>query len=744
MKKGISPYYLIKLLIDVLPATLVVTIPMATLVGILLALGRLSTDNEITAMKSHGIGFHQILFPLLVVASLLSIFDFVFMDYALPRGNVAYAALKRDISRRNPAFVLEEGVIMKELEREGKLWMYESTDSKTGRLRDIKVWDSIWSGKPRFIHAREGSIGFENDQGWLELYDGLTYEPISDASNGFRVTNFAEHRIALDFTEAVERTQYESESPRSMSIADLKVHIGKLASRVEQRNESSFLIDQLRYARVEYHKKFSIPFACFVFGLIGVPLGLMVKRSGKMIGTGIGLVLILVYYLLLQVGQDTGRSGILRAGISMWMPNIVIGAIGLGFAARVILEGKLEFLQKPRLAAIVLTLFDAIVDILERLVAAIPKWRGAQIEAEGQVTSRKRGLRILDRYVLTEYLKAFVLALAFFIALVVIVRLLDKDIKRFDEDISYIAAIQIVLYQAPRRIMEVVPLASFLAAFFVLGRMVRNNELTAMKAAGVSVYRIIMPILVSTVLICVIFAVFYDRVASPTYHRANQLRQRIPLRRSRNVVFKGQQNRLFYIQNLDLENEIIDRMTIYEFDSNKNLTQEIFADSTTWPPNQWHLVNGFIRRFDKAVEVAFEPLSAKYIDRSENPERFAGNDKDLRAMTIRELRQQIRYKQMVGQSTRREQVRLQHKMAYPFAAFVVVLIGAPISIRFGRAGFFAGLVMAFFLSFLYWGLSFATLEGLGENGKLSPIMACWGANVVYATIGFLLIWKTPQ
>lgn len=344
VSKGVSPYYLVKLLIYVLPATLVVTIPMATLVGILLSLGRFSTDNEITAMKAHGIGFHQILVPLLVISSLLSIFDFFFMDYALPRGNLAYVSLKHDISRRHSAFVLEEGVVMKELEREGKLWLYESTDPDTGRLQDVKVWDSIWPGQPRFVNAKEATVGFKEGQAWLTLYDGVTYEPISDSVDGFRVTAFLEDRIALDFTETLERTQFESKSTRNMPLARLKAHIGQLQDGLLQ-NQSKPQMDRLRYAQVEYHKKFSIPFACVVFGLIGVPLGLIVKRSGKMVGFGIGLGLVLVYYLLLQVGQDTGRSGFLPAGFAIWLPNLVIGLLGLGFAMRVILEGKLETQQ---------------------------------------------------------------------------------------------------------------------------------------------------------------------------------------------------------------------------------------------------------------------------------------------------------------------------------------------------------------------------------------------------------------
>ena len=344
VSKGVSPFYLVKLLIYVLPATLVVTIPMATLVGILLSLGRFSTDNEITAMKAHGIGFHQILLPLLAVSSLLSIFDFFFMDYALPRGNLAYVSLKHDISRRHSAFVLEEGVVMKELEREGKLWLYESTDPDTGRLQDVKVWDSIWPGQPRFVNAREATVGFKEGQAWLTLYDGVTYEPISGSTDGFRVTAFVEDQIALDFTETLERTQFESKSTRNMPLAKLKTHISKLQDGFLQ-NQSKSQIDRLRYAQVEYHKKFAIPFACFVFGLIGVPLGLIVKRSGKMVGFGIGLGLVLIYYLLLQAGQNAGRNGFLPPGFAIWLPNLVIGLLGFGFAMRVILEGKLEMQQ---------------------------------------------------------------------------------------------------------------------------------------------------------------------------------------------------------------------------------------------------------------------------------------------------------------------------------------------------------------------------------------------------------------
>ncbi|RKU21652.1 hypothetical protein C6499_21900 [Candidatus Poribacteria bacterium] len=353
-------------------------------------------------------------------------------------------------------------------------------------------------------------------------------------------------------------------------------------------------------------------------------------------------------------------------------------------------------------------------------------------------------MKILDRYLLREYLRAFVVGLLFFIALIIVVRLLDYDLKKFEDDISYTTAVKIVLYQAPRRIMEMVPIAGFVAVFFTLGRMVRRNEFTAMKAGGISVYRLLAPILIVTLIICGIFAVFYNRVASPAFHEAHLLQNKVRPRRGRNIVFKGKDNRTFYSQRIALDAKKINQLTIYEHDPENRLDRITFAKSATWTPTEWELTDGFIRHFEQGVEVDYETFDTHVIERHEDPARFIGSEKDPRAMTIKELREQIAYKREAGQISRKEQVKLYHKTAYPFAAVVVVMLGAPIAIRFGRAGFFAGLVIAFFLSFIYWALSFATLEGLSENGKLHPFLACWGANILYGLVGSIMIWRTPK
>lgn len=348
VQKGISPFYLVELVLYVMPATVVLSLPMAALVGILLALGRLATNNEIVAMKAHGVAFHHLMLPLIGVAAVLSLVDLALMDYALPRANLAYATLKRDIQRHHPAFVLEESTVMKELEREGKLWMYESTDAESGRMQNVKIWDSIWSGRPRFSHAQEGTLGFEDGRALLTLYDGLTYEPSTDNPDGFRVTRFQQQQLALQLTEDLERGEFQNQTPRSMSISQLTAYIERLESTLAGSKNPDHTLSRIRFAQVEYHKKFSIPFACLAFGLMGVPLGLMVQRGGKMIGFGVGLAVILVYYLLLQIGQSTGLNGILSPGLAMWLPNIVIGVLGIALSVRMIGEGAVRRWRAPR------------------------------------------------------------------------------------------------------------------------------------------------------------------------------------------------------------------------------------------------------------------------------------------------------------------------------------------------------------------------------------------------------------
>ena len=350
VQKGISPRYLVELISYILPATLVLTIPIAVLVGLLLAFGNLSTQNEITAMKASGIGVNQLSVPVLTVCLLISVIDFGLMNFALPRANRAHLRLLRDIRARQPAMSLEDGVLMRELEREGKTWMYDRRDPVTGRLQQVLIFDEYADGKPRFIVANEADIGFREGYVNLTLYDGRTYEPHTTEAERYTTFMFNQKTISLDVAEALERSETDrgTESPRNMSLGQVSEYLRERRAMLkrervahetmaQQRNRPAGWVEtRLRYreteiarGRVEWHKKIAIPFACLAFGIIGVPLGISVRRSGRMVGLGVGLGLILVYYVLLQMGQTLGTRGAISPWFGIWLPNLTTAAAGI-------------------------------------------------------------------------------------------------------------------------------------------------------------------------------------------------------------------------------------------------------------------------------------------------------------------------------------------------------------------------------------------------------------------------------
>lgn len=347
--KDVSPWYLVELLIYVLPATLVVTIPMATLVGILLSFGRLSADNEIIAMKSIGIGLHQLMVPILILSFGISIFTFFFMDMALPSANMAYVRLMYSINVRHPGLILEKGIIMRELEREGKMWMFERQDPRTGRLKNVRIWQEYQDGLPTLVTAKEAELDFSGMYTKLRLFDGVIYKP-GDRPEDMVTIRFDRQEIRLGLSKALREIEYEGRSFRSMNLRELTRKISQIRNDLRRGSQPyrDVLRQQLNRALVEYHKKFSIPFACFAFGLIGVPLGTLTRKSGKMVGFGVGLSLILLYYVLLRVGETTGIKGAMNPMLGVWTPNIITSIGGIILAIQTSHEAPFWSYLRPR------------------------------------------------------------------------------------------------------------------------------------------------------------------------------------------------------------------------------------------------------------------------------------------------------------------------------------------------------------------------------------------------------------
>jgi len=338
------------------------------------------------------------------------------------------------------------------------------------------------------------------------------------------------------------------------------------------------------------------------------------------------------------------------------------------------------------------------------------------------------------------------LTLLFFIALVITVRLFDKELGRLlSRDINFINAVKIISFKSPRRIVEVVPAASFLATFLMLGRLVQNNEISAMKSAGISIYRVIGLVAVVMFFISLLTLIFNDQLSSRGNLNARMLEKRMRYQKNRDILFKDKNGNMYYIQTLSLKDQRMRNLTIYNFDSSgQKLKSKTYAKSVTWIENTWTLKDGWHRVIEDGKEKSFSKFDVKIIHVDEDPKLLAESDLYPSEMTYLALARLVEYKEDAGQIVRSEKVEMQHRLAYPFASFVVVLIGAPLAIQFGRAGVAVGFLITMFISFIYWGVAIAIFEALGENGRLPPIIACWTANIIFAAVGLVLIWKTRK
>jgi LPS export ABC transporter permease LptF len=349
VEKGISPWYMVEMLFYYSPAALVLTVPMAVLVGIVTAFGRLSADNEIIAMKTSGVGMHKLIIPVVISTLILSVFMIFFMDFSIPKGNQAYTALYTDIRRKHPALVLEPDTIMEEMSSEGRKWYFKSMDEKTGKLESIMIWERS-GDSPKLITAKEGSLKFYDQWTALTLYNGNIYQADpKDPLRGYSTGSFTKDQLILDIAKSLNKEEVNA-GPRNMSMKQVKNEIekfkGQLQSTVTQDYVKEYIQKyQMNEYKVELYKKISIPFACLAFGLIGVPLGLIVRRGGKMVGLGVGVGLIIVYYVLLTIGEKLARTGTYMPILGAWTPNIIIGVAGIILIIKTVREAPIHTLK---------------------------------------------------------------------------------------------------------------------------------------------------------------------------------------------------------------------------------------------------------------------------------------------------------------------------------------------------------------------------------------------------------------
>jgi len=322
IKYSMDVFTVIMMLLYLIPSTVAVTVPMAFLVGVLLTYSRLVQDNEYHGMQSGGISITAIAMPAVWLSVLITVAMIAFNNWVLPAANLSYKKLYYEIARKRSAILLQEHSFVKQFD--GYLFYVGEKDSKNDVLKKILVFvkDPKNLSEPvRVMTASSGELISDESslRIALHLHSGSILS--TSYSDPFRVNlmNFDSNLIDLDVKGSLRHGYDPSElkGSREMTIDELIKEINSKDSR-QDRN----------WLKVELNKKFSLPFAVLAFCIIGIPLGLMTKKGGRMLGIGFSLVLIFIYYVLLSMGQTYGYSGKMSYFLSAWLPNLFMLAAG--------------------------------------------------------------------------------------------------------------------------------------------------------------------------------------------------------------------------------------------------------------------------------------------------------------------------------------------------------------------------------------------------------------------------------
>lgn len=395
VSKGVPVRTVVEVFLLLLPSMVAVVIPMGVLAGVLMAVGRMESDLEVTAMKASGVSIFVMLRPLMLVATLLAATMVLFNNYVLPDANHMAKNLLLDIGSMHPAARIIPGMFVDDIDNYRII--VEEKDDITGELYNVVIHENVPGTPGRTITARRGRMEpLSANRVRLVLMEGQMHEL---AGNGeYRKLDFDTYTVEITRSEELVRQDRESRGDRELSAGQMRALVDSMEIQaraledslrnagslpllalagdsaalsglqrfpppdsVDQRTwfnmsrnylaqlsgnlrlladrKASLLRSISRY-RVEIHKKYSIPFACLVFVLLGVPLGLSTRKGSAGIALGVSLLVILVYYLFLIAGEQLADRRMMPASLSMWLPNIILGAFGVILTIRSLHEGN--------------------------------------------------------------------------------------------------------------------------------------------------------------------------------------------------------------------------------------------------------------------------------------------------------------------------------------------------------------------------------------------------------------------
>lgn len=742
--KGVSLGLAAEVLVYLIPSLLAFAVPMAVLMGILAGLSRLSTDSEIVAFRTLGISSRRLARPVLVFAlggwlltSALTLFLAPWANYKWVRvitGSVLAKVQVRIVPREFNETIPSTVLYIQEIDRD-RTW------------RNVFVYSTKDPAEPRIIMAREGRLDLypETKTATLVLTDGAVHSgPLAEPEK-YSITSFKRLEEGVD-VEGLFASVAGRKRVREKDILELRDGVRELRAKLaapaaaapgeaEDGVPAPTVRERTRDLRahwIEIHKKFALPFVCFIFVLLGLPLGMTTRKGGRTSGFTISIAVILLYYILITAGEKLAMDGKVTPFLGMWGPNILL-----------FLAGALLFVRSVRESA----LFPGLARLLRR------RGPGAGPERPRAAVSRFRRLpvrfpNILDRYVIRKYAAIFALIFAGLVSVSVIVTFFERIDNVYAHDKPLSLFFQYIWARVPEFAFFVLPVTALMTTLLALGILTKFNEVTAMKACGISLYRLILPVLFMALLGSLAAFYLQERLMPRANSRAEEIWNRIndyPTRSysylNRHWVLGRDKDRIYHYDFFDPGRSAFSRLSVLDVDPAAwSLKGRTYAEKAVLGGTTLRLEDGWSRRFTGDLAEDFRVTEASELEGVESRDYFMREQKEPSQMTFGELRAYAAEVAEMGFDTTRFRVDLQGKVAFPLVCLVMTLLGIPFAFSMGRKGALVGIGLGIVIAMVYWG-AIGVFRSLGYIAYLTPFLAAWTPNLVFGLAGIYLLFR---
>jgi LPS export ABC transporter permease LptG len=447
------------------------------------------------------------------------------------------------------------------------------------------------------------------------------------------------------------------------------------------------------------------------------------------------------YWVMVTNGEQLAVNGTIGAAVGMWAPNVAFLALGIYLLLRANRDAGASRSESGLLARI--------AGLFRREKAAAP---AAATSSSGSPAATQHDMpsilhrlditfpNILDRYVLREFLKMLFMIL---VSTAVLITVIDYtqiagDVR--ENNIAFHTVFAHYRFMFFQIISWTLPISVLVATLVTFGIFSKNNEVTAFKSGGVSLYRVALPVVAVAIVFGGLSYLLSEFVLPYSNQRMDQIRDKIKGKKTvaaasqQKLWFAGKGRYIINFLSYDRNAKELGQVQVFELHPTQfRITRRVYAQRARWDGQGWQFENGWMRSFaDDGRTTTFtaikDPVRLFYAER---PEDFETEVKTPEQMTFAQLRRYIATVRKSGYAADYLTVRLYMKTSWPFLSVVMALIALPFAFRVGKRGALYGVGIGLGLGITYW-IVFALSTKLGEVGNLPALLSAWAANILFA------------